>query len=109
MAGVVECVELTRHVEQRRRDQRDPALAVFLLYALQNVHEALHVVVVTPANGAARNLQALLAKLTPRSATMMSPRLPNAVIMELIVEKACEYRIADSVPGKSAMSCSSCM
>ena len=82
-------------VEDALRDnepagERRPALPPLLLDAFKDTLEALHVVVVTPANGAARNLQALLAKLTPRSATMMSPRLPNAVIMELIVEKACE-------------------
>ena len=40
--------------------QRSLALSPLLLYALQYVHQAIHVVVVIPSDGTAGNLQTLL-------------------------------------------------
>lgn len=47
-----------------------------------------------------------MANVTPRSATMISPRLEKAGITDEIVENPWEYRMDASVPRKSAISTS---
>ena len=67
--------------------ERSAAFPSFLFDAQEYVFETFEVIMLEPANCGARICRPFrIAKLIPRSATMMSPRFANADITQGIVE-----------------------